>query len=253
MSGTDSHHILRGMPIRARLGRSHDYREAGQAELTKDEGKRAPVYDNDAKILAYLRFYNVSPRSTAVLKHSEAHAALYHFEHFAHGYTPYPNAAHHLVPCEVFIPDEVFTDEELEILKRVEYDVNNGRNIIFLPSFSNAAEVHLLTREERREQMLRYCNVHRLPCHFDCHKDYTAQVKADCEKLVNLVRGQLGKVCASWKPPQAIPEELLKLQDEYWGYVVRFGESRPLGVGASINALIKVKPQRSRWTGGTNV
>jgi hypothetical protein len=133
----------------------------------------------------------------------------------------------------------------------VEYDVNNGRNTIFLPSFSNAAEVHLLTSQNRKEQMLRYCNVHRLPCHFDCHKDYTAQVKQDCERLVTLIRSQLGKVCADWKPPQSIPDELFTLQDDYWGYVVRFGESRPLGLGASINALIKIKPPKPRWSGGS--
>lgn len=242
----DSDHILDSMPIRARLGRSSDYREAGHAGLMADSGRRMPVYDNDAKILPYLRFYDVSPRSAAVAKHSAAHAALYHFECFTSGQTPYPNAAHHLVPCEVFTPGEVFTDEELEIIKRTVYDVNNGRNIIFLPSFSNAAEVHLLTKQERKEQMLRYCNVHRLPCHFDCHKDYTAQVKKDCEKLLNLVRSQLGRVCASWKPPQSIPDELFRLQDDYWDYVVRFGESRPLGIGASINALIKIKPPKPR-------
>jgi hypothetical protein len=32
----------------------------------------------------------------------------------------------------------------------------------------------------------------------------------------------------------------------YWGYVVAFGESRPLGAGASINALIKIKPPRGK-------
>ncbi|QSQ23714.1 AHH domain-containing protein [Pyxidicoccus parkwayensis] len=247
-------HILSSMPIRARLGRSSDYRQAGHAALAGNPGRRVPVYDNDAKILGYLRHYNVSPSSAAIPKHSAAHAALYHFEQFLSGQKPYPNAAHHLVPCETFTPDVVFTEDELEILKRVLYDVNNGGNIIFLPSFSNAVEVYALTIEARRERVLRYCNVHRLPAHLDCHKDYTALVKADCADLKRLLRGQLVKVCADWKPPQSIPEELFRLQDRYWEYIVRFGESRPLGQGATINALIKLKPVKPRWNpGGADV
>jgi hypothetical protein len=250
----EADHILSSMPIRARLGRSSDYRDTGRAELAGNTGRRVPVYDNDAKILAYLRHYNVSPRSAAVPKHSAAHAALYHFEHFTSGQKPYPNAAHHLVPCEIFSPGVVFTDDELEILKHVVYDVNNGGNIIFLPSFSNAVEVYALTLEERRERVLRYCNVHRLPAHLDCHKEYTAQVKKDCADLKQLLRSQLGKVCADWKPPQSIPEELFRLQDAYWHYIVAFGESRPLGEAATINMLIKLKPAKPRWkAGGINV
>jgi hypothetical protein len=254
MTGPESHHVLSTHPIRARLGRSSDYRQAGQAELTGNMGRRVPVYDNNAKILAYLRHYNVAPRSAAVPRHGAAHAALYHFERFTSGLEPYPNAAHHLLPCELFTPGEVFTEEELEILRRVAYDVNNGKNIIFLPRFSNAEEALMLTLEERREQVLRYCNVHRLPGHLDCHKDYTALVKKDCARLKQLLRSQLGKVCADWKPPESIPQELLRLQDRYWGYIVAFGESRPLGNGASINALIKLKPAKPRWKpGGADV
>jgi hypothetical protein len=254
MAESDNHHILSTHPIRARLGRSSDYRETGHAELTGNAGRRGPVYDNDAKILAYLRHYDVSPRSAAVPKHGAAHAALYHFEHFTSGQQPYPNAAHHLVPCEVFSPGEVFTEDELEIFRRVEYDVNNGKNIIFLPSFSNAVEVYSLTIEVRREQALRYCNVHRLPAHLGCHKDYTAQIKKDCANLKREVRSQLGKMCADWKPPESIPRILHDLQDQYWDYVVTFGESRPLGEGETINSLIKIKPPKPRWKpGGADV
>ncbi|QSQ22276.1 AHH domain-containing protein [Pyxidicoccus parkwayensis] len=262
-------HILSSMPIRARLGRSADYRDNGRAELAANAGKRARVYDNDAKILEYLQHYDVSPRSRGVPKHGPAHAALYHFACFTTGQEPYSNIAHHLVPCEVFIPEEVFTEDELEIVKRVPYDVNNGKNIIFLPGFSQAVEVYLLKRggipgsevwkglsaeaqhqnkEAWKQRALRYCNVHRLPCHYDFHRDYTAQVKNDCARLKRLVRSQLGKVCASWKPPESIPRELFRLQDEFWEHVVTFGESRPLGFGANINELIKVKPSKGKLT-----
>lgn len=260
-------HILRCMPIRARLGRSTDYRDNGRAELAANADKRMRVYDNDAKIIEYLQHYDVSPRVRSFPKHGPAHAALYHFGCFTTGQEPYSNIAHHLVPCEVFIPEEVFTDDELEILKRVPYDVNNGKNIIFLPGFSQAVEVYLLKRggvpgsemwdglgdeakqrhrEAWKQRSLRYCNVHRLPCHYDFHKDYTALVKKRCTRLKRLVRGQLGKVCASWRPPESIPQELFRLQDEYWEHVVTFGERRPLGAGANINELVEVKPSKDK-------
>ncbi len=261
-------HILNSMPVIAVLGRNqHTYRDNGRAELKANAGRRQRVYDNDAKILEYLRFYGVAPRDKGVSRHSPAHAALYHFEHFISGREPYSNVAHHLLPCDVFNPDEVFTEEELEILKRVAYDVNNGQNIIFLPGFSHGVAVYLLKRgdtpgsavwkglseaAQRRhkdawqKEALRYCCVHRLPCHYDFHQDYTDQVKKDCADLRRLVRSQLGKVCKGWKPPESIPQALFRLQDEYWEYVVRFGESRPLGAGASINALIKLKPPRGK-------
>lgn len=272
----DGSHILNSMPVIAVLGRNpNTYRDNGRTELKANAGRRQRVYDNDATILEYLKLYDVDPRDKGVPKHSPGHAALYHFEYFVSGQKPYSNVAHHLLPCDVFTPGEVFTDEELEILKRVDYDVNNGKNIIFLPGFSHVVAVYLLKRgntsgsevwqglgdDARRQhkdawqkQALRYCNVHRLPCHYDFHHDYTDQVKADCEKLVTLVRSQLGKVCEDWKPPEAIPEELFRLQNRYWEYVVAFGESRPLGDGASINALIKIKPRKGRrQLGGTGV
>lgn len=264
----DGSHILNSMPIIAVLGRnSNTYRDNGRSELKANAGRRARVYDNDAKILEYLKLYDVAPRDKGVPKHSLAHAARYHFEHFITGQRPYSNIAHHLLPCEVFIPNEVFTDEESEILKRVDYDVNNGKNIIFLPGFSHAVEVYLLKRGNRtgsevwkslgdgarqrhkdawQKQSLRYCNVHRLPCHYDFHHDYTDKVKADCARLKQLLRSQLGEVCVNWRPPESIPRTLFKLQDMYWGYVVRFGERRPLGAGASINALIRIKPPKDK-------
>lgn len=264
----DGSHILNSMPVIAVLGRNQNtYRDNGRAELKANAGRRQRVYDNDAKILEYLRFYGVEPRDKGVLRHSPAHAALYHFEQFITGQKPYTNVAHHLLPCDVFNPNEVFTEAELEILKRVDYDVNNGRNIIFLPGFAQVVVVHLLKRGDtpgsdvwkgmgeasRRRHMeawqkeaLRCCCVHRLPCHYDFHTDYTARVKADCTRLKRLVRSQLGKVCKGWKPPETIPEELRSLQDKYWEYVVRFGESQPLGAGASLNALIKLKPPRCK-------
>lgn len=260
----DGSHILNSMPVIAVLGRNpNTYRDNGRNELKANAGRRQRVYDNDAKIIEYLEFYDVAPRDKRVARHSPAHAALYHFEHFITGQRPYSNIAHHLLPCEVFTPDEVFTEEELEILRRVPYDVNNGKNIIFLPGFSHAVEVYLLRRGNRtgsevwkglgegarrqhqeawQQQALRHCNVHRLPCHYDFHQDYTDKVKKDCAEVKRLVRSQLGKVCEGWKPPESIPRTLQRLQDVYWDYVVRFGESRPLGAGANINALIKIKP-----------
>lgn len=272
----DGSHILNSMPIIAVLGRNpNTYPGNGRAELKANAGRRERVYDNDVKIIEYLAFYHVDPRDKGVPKHSPAHAALYHFEHFITGQKPYSNIAHHLLPCDVFTPGEVFTEEELEILKRVPYDVNNGKNIIFLPGFSQAVEVMRLghgsksgsevwkelgddTRRQHaaswQKLALRYCNVHRLPCHFDFHPDYIGQVKKDCTRLKRLVRGQLGKACENWKPPESIPRTLYKLQDEYWEYVVAFGENRPLGAGASINTLIKLKPRKGRHQlGGRSV
>ncbi|HYO56130.1 AHH domain-containing protein [Archangium sp.] len=251
------------------------YRDEGRDEISSDRGKLSSVYNNDAKIKRGLEAGNVMPRNGASYKQfDKGHLEAYYFDKFTGFRVPYPNAAHHLLPCETFKPYNeksnpagAFTEDQLEILRRVNYNVNNGKNIIFLPGFSSGVVVRWAAFQERKnnkafgweklteaersektkkwvavalEKVRRFWCVHMLPCHVDFHDDYTLKVRDDMKGIRNELKSQLENLCEDWQPPASIPTSLMELQDDYWGYVVRFGESRVLGQPSHLNELEKI-------------
>ncbi len=167
---------------------------------------------------------------------------------------------HHLLPCETFQDKKLFSEDQLSILRAVDYDINEGRNIIFLPGYADGLEIlhgdlkwktlSVKVQEGHRRQWQsearQSANLHKLPCHWDFHKSSTRLVKADTDELRNELKAQSKKFCKDWEPPASIPRKLRKLEDDYWDHVVKFGESRPLGKAASIDTLTKqvLKPKK---------
>lgn len=76
---------------------------------------------------------------------------------------PYPWQAHHLLPTNVFYKN--LTLEQIKIILATEYDINDGRNIIFLP-------------EELVDTV-----VHKLPVHASQHTKYDDKVKNEMKQL----------------------------------------------------------------------
>lgn len=255
MALTDSNRHLLVKKRKATLTRapSKTYRQAGLTFLAGDGARRTRVYDNDAKIIAGLEFIGRSPKRKGMTRKQQAEG--YHLDQFAadNFFTPYKNMGHHLLPCESFQDPKLFPEDPLSILRAVDYDINEGRNIIFLPGYSDGLEILFEklkwktlgpeTQEKHRRgwktEARRFANLHKLPCHWDFHKGYTSLVKEDMDDLRNTLKAQVKKFCKDWDPPASIPRQLRKIEDDYWEHVVKFGESRPLGKAASIDALIK--------------
>lgn len=70
---------------------------------------------------------------------------------------PYRWEAHHVLPMSFFF--RYFTPQEIELILATEYDINDGRNIIFLPKNSHSSPVH------------------NLPYHPSDHPRYTKKVE----------------------------------------------------------------------------
>ncbi|RKH09659.1 hypothetical protein D7X74_29160 [Corallococcus sp. CA047B] len=220
-------HILSGYPMQAVLCRSKEYRKNGISVIGNDPGKLARVYNNNSKIKKHLTENAIGTKIPGATAGDDKHAAGYHFNHFnERAGTPYPNAGHHMLPCELFtVRSEgakqggVFGEEEFKILRRVKYDINNGENLIFLPAINDT-----------------HCGIHQLPCHVGSHPAYTAEVSRDIERINRLLKKSLEQPCENWKPPETIPNELKNREKKYWEWIVAFGENTK---GAHINTFRK--------------
>ena len=222
-------HILLNYGIKAVLYRHSDYRKNGIRDISGNGGKLSRVYNNNDKVKAYLKNNAIGTNVEGATQGDDLHASGYHFHHFsaANAGKPYPNQGHHILPCELFSRRSeeggkqggVFGTEELRVFYRLEYDVNNGNNVIFLPAFDT------------------HCDVHQLPYHVGSHPTYTANVSQDMEQINSLLKKSLEKPCEDWTPPESIPGELRKNEDEYWNWIVLFGEREH---GSHINAFRKM-------------
>jgi HNH/ENDO VII superfamily nuclease len=228
-------HILWNYPIKAVLYRTNDYRENGISHIGGNGGKLSRVYNNDDKIKAYLKNHTIGTKIEGATPGDALHASGYHFNHFRADIArkPYPNQGHHILPCELFSRRSeeggkqggVFGTEELRVFYRLEYDVNNGNNVIFLPALT------------------KHCDVHQLPYHIGSHPTYTANVSQDVEQINAQLKKSLEKPCEDWTPPESIPRQVKKYEDLYWDWIVLFGENEQ---GASINAFRKVIEQLTK-------
>jgi A nuclease family of the HNH/ENDO VII superfamily with conserved AHH len=230
-------HILWNHPMKAVLYRTREYRKNGITHIEGNGGKRSSVYDNDDKISKHLKANDIGTRVEGATAGDALHAAGYHFKHFAadNAGKPYPNEGHHILPCELFSRRSeeggkqggVFGTEEFRVLYRLEYDINNGNNIIFLPA---------LTTD---------CGIHQLPYHVGSHPAYTTKVSKDVEQINALLKKSLEEPCEGWTPPENIPKELKIHEDKYWNWIVIFGENEP---GSHINMFRKLVNRHTRRT-----
>lgn len=119
---------------------------------------------------------------------------------------PYPWQAHHLLPQSVFFDKNTpFNEEQMMVLRRSFYDINNGHNIVMLPAVA------------------KYSPVHTLIVHFSDHPAYTSHVQTRMDE----VSAELDKVFKKAKEEKkhlAMFEAILKalhvLEDEFWSLVI---------------------------------
>ncbi|WP_194858321.1 AHH domain-containing protein [Myxococcus sp. AB056] len=195
--------------LKARLRRSRDYREKGHKHI-KGNGGRNKIYADLETIQGVLQARGTRVRGDKRIKPgSLTHARRYTFVHgqnFKIGQSPYINQAHHLLPEEAF-SDKYFDSDQMRMLRGVDYNINNGENIIFLPAVARDSEFH------------------HLPHHSGSHPGYSDHVKND----MFVVRNELDSALAKdkkhkeWSPPEDVKKVLMKLQSNYWDWVSTAG------------------------------
>ncbi|WP_437605282.1 AHH domain-containing protein [Sorangium sp. So ce834] len=214
--------LAKNKAVLGRQGNKH--RENGHSHISGNGGKRA-VYDDLMTIRRGLRMHKpkpIVPKDKSVQPWSDQHAEGYTFKHFkaAGANTPYRNQAQHMIPVEFFSVKSIGADE-LAVMQKVDYDINNGENIIFLPEHAGKVVIH------------------RLPNHCGSHPVYNRVVKTEAARLRQRLQKAIDKDKdhTEWNPPEDIPAELKSLQKSLWNLTVRM-----VGVGLSnINELEKGK------------
>ncbi|HYO52413.1 AHH domain-containing protein [Archangium sp.] len=139
---------------------------------------------------------------TAKLTHKDV-AEIYFF--FTN-HKPYKWVSHHLIPIEVFdSKNELhFNDKQQELIRASGYDVNNGHNVVPLPTWDVPA--------------------HCLLAHIGSHQQYTIQAMG----LLDETRDQINEAIESGAPHAAFYPKLLKLltktEDDLWDKLKETGK-----------------------------
>lgn len=209
-----SDHKTKASKKEAKLVRSRTYRENGYRHIKGNGGKKRRYADLE-RIQGVLEDRGTKPvpgkdgLGRPIEPASVPHARRYTFtsgKNFKIGGSPYANEAHHMLPVEAF-GDKYFTAEQKEVLERIKYDVNNGKNVIFLP------------------EALDDCEFHNLPQHNGSHPDYTALVDGDMQS----VRADIDNVLA--QDPEHknysvsdMRQRFMNLQDKYWNHLANCGQ-----------------------------
>ncbi|OZG70968.1 hypothetical protein BTA51_22950 [Hahella sp. CCB-MM4] len=119
---------------------------------------------------------------------------------------PYHWEAHHVLPMSCFL--DYFSAEELQIILLSDYDINDGRNIIFLPVASEDTAVH------------------DLPYHPSNHLKYNKEVKSEFKKIKDKIK----ELKDEQKPHEAIAasveDQLHLIETDMFEYVKDFGTER---------------------------
>ncbi|WP_052519239.1 AHH domain-containing protein [Archangium violaceum] len=208
---------------KARLQRSRDYRKNGYKHI-KGNGGRKSVYADLDVIQGALQTLGTGVRGKGVTAGSKAHARRYTFTYgnnFRIGKSPYANQGHHLLPEEAFL-DKFFDSNQLRMLQGVDYNINNGENIIFLPARLEDTAFHLL------------------PFHQGRHPAYTEKVDADMEQVRDVLDKALAKdkKHKQWNPPEDLKDRLMNLQKDYWDMLVAAG---PISINEFVKPTLKKK------------
>ncbi len=121
-------------------------------------------------------------------------------------YLPYKWQAHHILPMNCFT--EICSEELIKIIRRSNYDINCGSNIIFLPE--NEDDTYY----------------HTLPKHASDHIDYNEKVIGQLEEL----NDKIDEIKEDKKPHEsiafAIEKELYELEKVNFRYIVSYIEKK---------------------------
>ncbi len=119
---------------------------------------------------------------------------------------PYVWEAHHILPMSAFY--NAFKKKHIDIILRSEYDINNGKNIIFLPNLSADRKYH------------------GLPHHPSDHPNYTKRVIAQFNKIAK----SIDKMIAQSKPHSQVrgkfEKDLHKYEKDNFTYVANYGKKQ---------------------------
>ena len=207
-----SDHMPSNSKIKARWneGASPEYRQAN-IDGTKAKRDREDVYNNDEKLQTNLS--NITWKKK--LKYqpgSKEHCDEYKLDKFKadNAKKPYDNHSHHMIPKNDFF--NRFDSEQQEILWQVDYDVNNGNNMIFLPAKAD-----------------KFRHVHKLPWHHAAggHKSYSDKVKDAATEIEDEVNKEIDKLkeCESYKISDKIAKSLVQYENNLWKIIVNLGPS----------------------------
>lgn len=154
MSDDPEKHILDTPDYKGWYIANSQYRKAGHQVISGDAGRKK-VYQNKESVRSRLMGENgtraISKPRPYCEPYSDTHVARYLFDHepnFRRGRAPYINQAHHLIPTSYL--NRFPHHWQREVLKRVDYDINNGRNIMFLPAQAQDSWFHLLPRHQSK-------------------------------------------------------------------------------------------------------
>lgn len=212
-------HADKNAPDKGVFYRQKTYRKNGYDVIKGDSGKNG-IYKSDDNIRDTLKRLERRPGRRGVKQYSDEHVQAYYFDYgtnFQLGRAPYANQAHHLIPVSTFT-DPPFTASQQELLRKVKYNVNNGDNIIFLPSIIADADFH------------------NLPVHNGDHPKYTNLVKKDAQELSDTLQKAVDEDAdhKTWDPPGDLVNQLKNLEEQYWDFLKNAGKK-------SVNKLKKPK------------
>jgi hypothetical protein len=123
---------------------------------------------------------------------------------------PYPWRGHHMLPSSAFYfhgadKKPCFTPEQIDVILRSDYNINDGHNIIMLPAQNWAVPVH------------------ELPQHPSNHVRYTQRVMNDLRNISKiLTRMKENTAC----PPELqarVKQNLQNKENRYWEFLVDLG------------------------------
>ena len=206
-----SEHLSNNGKNTAHWGASHSkYRKSAITGI-KAKANRKNVYDNMKNLEKNLKSIEWGT-NLAYPAGSTQHCNNYKLDKFKadNAGSPYPNQAHHIIPANDFI--NFFDSDQQEILRKIDYDVNNQNNLIFLPANDN-----------------KYKKIHMLPWHNapGGHKKYSKQVKSSAQKIKNAVNEEIDKQekCKAIEISDKITKELVAYENKLWEEIVKLGPS----------------------------
>jgi len=217
-------HIVNALENKATLERNSKYRSNGHSYILGNPGRKS-FYCNAPGVGNFLVQHHVRPVPATVGAASLGHASRYFIDaiNFAKGRKPYKNEAHHLLPCGFFEPGVFFNDDQIAILRKLEYHVNDGSNIAFLPINNKRCRTHQGTKAFLyRDGEIHGLPVHRTACHHDKYTDLVTRLGIKTKRRIEQVIDE-NRPCKGWNPPQDIVQELKDLQDLCWEEVTTLG------------------------------
>ncbi|MBW2663999.1 MAG: AHH domain-containing protein, partial [Deltaproteobacteria bacterium] len=127
---------------------------------------------------------------------------------------PYPNRAHHILPCQVFYHSD-WTVERLTTVKRCGYNINNEGNILYMPNQSIQNKYGEYDK----------CFFHGFPNHCKNHPRYNDKVCTIATKLMD--KADEAK-CGDEKKLEELFNMLIDIEKEFYEYLIKRKPGLPM-------------------------